>query len=44
MSIRQIHKGKTRYRGWSCKVKVGWELSRVHCRKRKMRLIYRSAA
>ena len=44
VSIRQIHKGKTRYRGWSCKVKVGWELSRVHCRKRKMRLIYRSAA
>jgi hypothetical protein len=44
VSIRQIHAGKTRYRGWSCKVKVGWELSRVHCRKSKMRLIYRSAA
>lgn len=44
VSIRQIYKGKTRYRGWSCKVKDGWELTRVHCRKRKMRLIYRSAA
>ncbi len=44
ISIRQIYEGKTRYRGWSCKVKVGWELTRVHCRKREIRLIYRSAA
>jgi hypothetical protein len=44
VSIRQIHKGRTRYRGWSCKVKVGWELTHVNCRKRKMRLIYSSAA
>lgn len=44
VSIYQIHKGRTRYRGWSCKVKVGWELVHVHCRKRTMRLIYRSGA
>ncbi|HEU5063233.1 MAG TPA: hypothetical protein VFT79_08800 [Solirubrobacterales bacterium] len=44
VNIRQIHRGKTRYRGWSCKVKVGYESTRMHCRKSKMRLIYRSAA
>lgn len=44
IAIGQIHRGKSRHRNWSCKVKVGWELSRVHCRKRKMRLIYESAA
>lgn len=44
LAIGQIHKGKTRYRGWSCKVKVGYESTRVHCRKREMRLLYRSAA
>jgi hypothetical protein len=43
-SISQVYSGKTRYRGWTCKVKVGWELARVQCRKHKMRLIYRSAA
>lgn len=44
VSIRQVFEGRTRYRGWQCKVKVGWELTRVHCHKRGMRLIHRSAA
>lgn len=44
VSISHVYRGKVRYRGWSCKVTDGWELTRVHCRKRKMRLIYRSAA
>ncbi|HEU5252244.1 MAG TPA: hypothetical protein VFU16_02825 [Solirubrobacterales bacterium] len=44
VSIGQIYKGKTRYRGWACRVKVGYELTRVNCHKQKMRLVYRSAA
>lgn len=42
--ISHAYEGTIRYRGWSCRVKDGWELIRVHCRKRNMRLIYRSAA
>lgn len=44
VSITQTYQGKTRYRDWTCKVKVGWESTRVRCRKREMRLLYRSAA
>lgn len=44
VSIHQIHKGRISYRGWSCRVRVGYELSETRCRKRGMKFNQRSAA
>jgi hypothetical protein len=42
--ISTIFKGHVRYHGWSCHVKVGWELLVVGCKKPDMRFTYRTAA
>lgn len=42
--IATVYKGRIRYNGWTCRVKDGWELTFVRCRKRDMRFILRSAA
>jgi hypothetical protein len=42
--ITTVYKGRVSYRGWICRVKDGWELTAVRCRKRDMRLFQASGA
>ncbi len=42
--ITRIYKGQVGYRGWSCRIKDGWELLSVRCQKRDMWLVQRSGA
>jgi len=39
-----VFKGKVRYAGWTCRVKQGWELNLVDCRKGGKRIFRKSAA
>ena len=43
-NIEKLYKGKVKRNGWRCKVTVGWEYSRVKCRKGSMRVISRAGA
>jgi hypothetical protein len=42
--ITKIYKGQVRYRGWTCRVKDGWELLVVRCRKGDLRFVQKSGA
>ena len=42
--ITTVYKGSVRYNGWSCRVKDGWELLVVRCRKGDMRLVQKAGA
>ncbi len=37
--ITKIYKGSVRYRGWTCRIKDGWELLVVRCRKGDIRFV-----
>lgn len=39
-----IYRGTVRRNGWKCKVAVGWEYSRVKCRKGNMRVLAQAAS
>ncbi|HEX5928296.1 MAG TPA: hypothetical protein VFY48_02795 [Solirubrobacterales bacterium] len=42
--ITKVYAGNVRYRGWSCRVKDGWELLVVRCRKGEMSFVQKSGA
>lgn len=42
--ISKTYKGWTRYRGWRCHVKQGWELSVIRCQRGKQRIFEKAAA
>lgn len=39
-----IYRGRVRYRGWSCRLKVGWEFIHVKCSKGRRWLLQESAS
>jgi hypothetical protein len=42
--ITKIYKGNVRYHGWACRIKDGWELLVVRCRKGDLRFVQQSGA
>lgn len=44
VATTHIYQGKVRYRGWSCRVKLGWEFLSVRCRKGRKWLHRESAS
>jgi hypothetical protein len=42
--ITTVYKGRVRYRGWSCRIKDGWELLSVRCRKGEMSFVQGAGA
>ncbi len=42
--IAKVYRGNVRYRGWKCRVKDGWELLVVRCRKGEMSFVQKSGA
>jgi len=42
--IAKVYRGQVRYRGWSCRIKDGWELLSVRCQKGEMWLVQKSGA
>lgn len=44
IGVSKIFRGKIRYRGWNCRVKNGWELSVVDCRRGAVQRIFQKSA
>jgi hypothetical protein len=43
-AIAGTYRGRVRYRGWNCRVKIAWELSVVDCRRDRQHIFHKSAA